>query len=448
MIKHLTVKNHFSTFLTSESFDRSRRYRLSAFTIVDDLGADTLVFNTMTSQLLAVPSVLWRRISKCCYDYQDDECDDVAELVNLHFLVPQDCDESERYEELLHLAKSLSFSTTINRYNILTTTACNAKCFYCFEQGVVPVTMNTDTAMAVVKYIVDTHDQTKPIHLRWFGGEPLVNSKVIDLICAELGKNGVEYYSTISTNGILLNPSLIEDKYIALWKLKRIRLSLDGYGAEHDKRKGFDTQGDIFKKTIYNAQEISAKGLLVNIRLTVDKDNIEMMGELAQWLVQVFEGNPNISIYTRCIFMAVSTEVASKDQKAVEALVASVERIDDFLFHKHLYDIDRIAPIGFQPYFCAANSPHAVVINPEGKLCSCESVVAETRYWGNVWSGETDKKLHKEWLECNIRDKCKACPFLPVCTPFNKCCIDYFDCKYKQTYLHKWYMRNVWNKKL
>jgi sulfatase maturation enzyme AslB (radical SAM superfamily) len=55
-----------------------------------------------------------------------------------------------KYWELHHLLRQIEYSTdTINRYNILTTTGCNARCFYCFEEGVEIKTMSSRTAEQV-----------------------------------------------------------------------------------------------------------------------------------------------------------------------------------------------------------------------------------------------------------------------------------------------------------
>ena len=69
-------------------------------------------------------------------------------------------------------------------YRILTTTACNARCSYCYENGAVLSTMDPDTAEKTAELIIRNY-QTQPtdIVLEWFGGEPLLNPGPITGIC-------------------------------------------------------------------------------------------------------------------------------------------------------------------------------------------------------------------------------------------------------------------------
>ena len=80
---------------------------------------------------------------------------------------------------------------------ILTTTACNARCSYCYEKGFKTETMNEKTADALISYILNLPKMDK-FYIHWFGGEPLLNSKVINKVMIavydKLISNGTQVY--------------------------------------------------------------------------------------------------------------------------------------------------------------------------------------------------------------------------------------------------------------
>ena len=59
-------------------------------------------------------------------------------------------------------------------------------------------------------------------HLAWFGGEPLYNAQVIDLICNDLVERGIGYESSMISNGFLFDEKLIK-RAAELWRLRQIQ---------------------------------------------------------------------------------------------------------------------------------------------------------------------------------------------------------------------------------
>ena len=111
------------------------------------------------------------------------------------------------------------------KYTVFTTTACNARCAYCFEKGTKSVTMSKDTSLRVSEYIIDKcKDINEAINIHWFGGEPMLNTAVIDDICDRMAQNGVNYYSTMTSTGLLFEPTMM-DKVVTRWKLKQIQIT-------------------------------------------------------------------------------------------------------------------------------------------------------------------------------------------------------------------------------
>ena len=436
----ITRNSDISSFLSPQEFSEEIIYIFSQFLVFEKSGEYTLLYNTLTSELISLSDPEFQLIdSKRPSKYKDSNL--IRSLVAHHYLVPVDLDEMQLYKELYDFSKILKNNGGITRYNILTTTGCNLRCYYCFEQGVNASNMSADVAEEIISYITKTHAPHKKIHLRWFGGEPLVNSKVIDIICSGLTKNGIDFFSTMSSNGVLFSSEILEK--VQDWKLKHVRISLDGFGKEHDIRKGFATDGNIFESVIKNIDMIADRNIEVNVRLTIDSKSIDNMEKLATWLIDRYRSYKNVTIYNRCVFEEFSSKSYHASPISVSKIFKKIQQLDNLLLKNGMYDMSRIAPVGFQTYYCAASDPHAIVIDPKGRLCGCESINNETRYWGNIWDGVTDEEYRRTWHDCEIRLKCKECAFLPVCTPFDKCSIDFFDCRLKLEYIHKLYINNM-----
>ena len=104
----------------------------------------------------------------------------------------------------------------INSYVIMTTSDCNARCFYCYEKGIPRISMSEKIAIATGDYI--QRHSTKEVVLTWFGGEPLLNTSTIDIICQKLNDFGISYFSKIVTNGLLFTKEIVE-KAVNAWKI-------------------------------------------------------------------------------------------------------------------------------------------------------------------------------------------------------------------------------------
>ena len=74
----------------------------------------------------------------------------------------------------------------------------------------------------------------------------------------------------------------------------------------------------------------------------------------------------------------------------------------------------------FRPYRCGsvAGSP---CISPDGGLSVCPTMAPKDRY-GDIWNGVTDETVREEYSRMDrTREKCRLCPYLPNCTPYEHC---------------------------
>lgn len=420
LLKDEYLNNLILEPLTDDDIDR---VKWSDFNVYRNFGEYSLIYNTFSKSLVMTS---WNIEEKLVHDLEQD---DIDTLLSCNILVYASIKEQEKYLSIHKLIREIEYANcVISRYNILTTTACNARCFYCFEEGIQSHSMSKQTAENVAKYIIQNTNESSYVELRWFGGEPLVNYKSIEIICDLLNQSNRKFFSTISTNGSLIgNHNVIS--YLHKWNFKKVRLSLDGLRDEHNKRKNYYSQFDSFTLTLNNIDLLIKEEIQVIIRLTFDENNLSDIRELAKLLISKYKGCEYVKIYTRCIFDRMTSEAANRDIAKVKKLVAFKENIDLLLHNNGLFEESKWQPIGYQTSFCAANNPSAIVIDPMGRLTSCETITQDTKFWGDVTNGITDSDEKDKWLSVNsIRTKCLYCKFLPSCTTFNLCPHDYYDC--------------------
>ena len=209
-----------TTSLVEQIVGRQKRaegqsYRLMTYVVQQPVADGVLLYNTLTCSLVLLTP---------------DEAADITmqqELIDRWFLVPQAHDDQRLCRQVRQMAALLKpAAKAITSYTILTTTGCNARCFYCYEKGTKPVAMTAETADKVVRYIVKHRDDEK-VKISWFGGEPLVNAKVIDQICTELREQGVPFRSTMTSNGYLFDADMVQ-RARDLWQLRSVQITLDG----------------------------------------------------------------------------------------------------------------------------------------------------------------------------------------------------------------------------
>ena len=371
------------------------RYRLMTYVVQQPVADGMLLYNTLTCSLVLLTP--------------DEAADIIAqgELIDRWFLVPQGHDDRKLCRQVRQMAVLLTPAPkVVTTYTILPTTGCNARCFYCYEQGTKPVTMTAETASKAVRYIV-AHRGDEEITLRWFGGEPLVNAKVIDQICTELSGQGVPFRSSMISNGYLFDADRIQ-RAKDLWQLQNVQITLDGTAQTYNRVKDYVYRGvNAFERVLENIGLLTAAGIRVSIRLNVDKHNIGEMAELVELLHQRFGTNEHLSVYSHELF----GERAPEDNAELFALRMQLEQ--------------QIAACGYgdrkrlqkdtQLNHCMADSDESVVIAPDGHLGKCEHFI-DREFFGHIDSEERDMAIIRKFKERRAEiEACATCPFYPQC---------------------------------
>lgn len=402
MIQIFPANKLISSILGKQTFTRDDSYRLSFFCLCKTVDKGTLIFNNLTKELVIIESPL---------SALNDE--EQHELVNRWFFVEENADEQKTANELMAILR-LSHSKIQNKsFTILPTTGCNARCFYCFEKGVLPQSMSEATALQVGKFIIMNSQNANHISLNWFGGEPLLNTGAINIICDYLKNNcSTEYSSSIVTNGYLLNNELI-DHAMQLWKLKKVQITLDGTESIYNKAKSYIYSNcNAYRTVLNNIVDLSQYDISIDIRLNIAEYNITDMHNLITELAELLTSKEHFRIHLVPLFEhAGATEIVrSEEQRSL--LYKKIAELNQLLLSSGFYQqqtLDRTLHVNS----CGADNKNSVVIMPNGDLIRCEHIV-ETTPHGNVYSDSSmsDGLWTQYYSPLAI---CTNCPMYPTC---------------------------------
>ena len=398
-----TVLNIIHKFKICEEPARLLRYCVSV--PCDD---GVLLYNLLTKELVLLSE-----------DEYANRCDN-AYLRDHWFVVPEDCNDKE-YADLVKwvLQNKKPKTEDITGYTIFTTTDCNARCFYCFELGRSRVPMSHETALKVVQYIKNNCGGKK-VSISWFGGEPLYNADVIDTICSGLRDEGVEFSSTMVSNGYLFDEAIVKNA-VESWNLKRVQITLDGTEAVYNKVKAFIYRdGSAYQRVMQSIAHLLDAEVTVTIRLNMDLHNADNLLELVDELADRFKGNRYLRVYAHHLFKGneAMANIHTAEEWAVreEAMLRLEERIE-----KSGFAIKRRISKAPKLNHCMADSGKAVTILPTGDIGLCEHF-SEDEFIGHIDREGFDAEVVASWRETTPEiPECATCFYYPSCVNLKKC---------------------------
>lgn len=401
-----------------------RVYRLSKYAYCKSFRDRHYIKSTMTGGIYELSDEEWAVVDPSAdliNQGSDIEAAGLAELVSGCVLVYSTDDDYSRYRFAVTAIKAMDRSSRgVKTYTILPTTACNARCVYCYEQGMKVYTMSESTADKVIDFILKTK-RSEEITLCWFGGEPLVAANIINRICAGLNEKGVSFKSRIITNASLFTPELL-DTAVNVWHLKRAQVSVDGSKSDYEARKLFCSPKihnyEYLLKTIGIMLDA---GLEVTLRCNFDQGNIEGMYSFWEDINNLYGASDKLRVYSSMLFQAQKDpRCIDLNKRYLELRTEAAKKGMKFLRFKG-------SECKMKTNFCMADSDgKCIVIGPDGNLYNCEHLPGNTSC-ASIF--DEDIKLGSDpRASLEADDKCRECPFLPECTPFCKHgCPDWFE---------------------
>ena len=377
-----------------------------------------LLFSTLSTAFIILPQEEYDRIF-----LQNDfeKCEHLEFLTQMGFLV-------ENQEKQLKLLDRLA-ATEISRRDpvikIFSTNRCNARCYYCFEEGIRFVDMTEDTAQQLVKFAKQYYRDYHRIQINWFGGEPLLNSKVIKLITDELIKAGFTLTTHVTTNGSLLTPNII-DYFKCNYEHCSFQITVDDIGeAYYNVKRYIDlTEDTAFDTIISNIKLLLKNNIRTRIRINFLKEKFSHAVEIFDYLDKLFKGLPAPDIYFAPLSFDHKESYRNRDEvKPQEHTHLSLMKFytdRSVVYDKANLYKNTLINLSLKPKAipCGACRDHNLTITAEGLIFKCHRIVTDNKYSiGNVYDGvQADSKYNRIFIGKEYEDsKCLKCNVYPIC---------------------------------
>ena len=357
-------------------------------------------------------------------------------LINLEFVIENDYDEEVNlYKDISNYMKKTEKLTVV----ILTTTSCNFKCSYCYENG---ISRNNSFKISNIKNILSllkryiANRKVNEIELTLFGGEPTLNWNFTKEFFIKF-KEMCEYEEIKFKTDIITNGYLLDDKKINMLlenNLKRVQITLDGVAEVHNNRRVLFNGEKTFDKIIKNIEYLLSTDIEeVNIRINYDKKNADGVVEL---LIYISERFNNLKEKIKLSFGLVDTNLVNNNK--VDLI--STDQLEKYylIFYKKAMELGfRIEKYFETGSLCMAKRINSVIISPDSKLYKCLSLIGTKL--GEVGELGSDILELNNYLNLEIYRDCfqRKCEFIPMChmgckfkSLINKGRIDEIDCEY------------------
>lgn len=397
-----------------------KNYRRFLYTHFVEVENGLLIYNVLTREFIFLDNDEKRHFLSLNFSESF-----MKELVEKYFFVPVDNDDYLVYRRahgIFRLLGNRFKNPPLTDYTIFTTTDCNARCFYCYELNSKRISMTEKTAEDLAEYIF-INSRGNKVNLLWFGGEPLLNYKVIDIITSSLKKRGVAFQSKMISNAYLFDDKLIE-KAKNDWNLKWIQITLDGTEAVYNRIKSYiytDTKNSPFIKVLNNIDELLEKKIFVSIRINVDMHNYNDIYELIKQLNERYSKyNAYCAIYFSLLFDNCGKMATERTPEVKKFLYKKVNE-----FRKMTYDTGlfrkRYLSSARKVNHCMADSDSSTTVLPDGHLGKCEHYI-DNYHYGSIYSESKDYAMIEDFkTEITYNNNCPACPLQPRCHVLKYC---------------------------
>lgn len=378
-----------------------KQYRPSRFCFRVPCQEGTLLYHTLTGELLLLPS------GESTEQNRDA-------LIRSRFLVPEDLDEGKYVGDLQKIYSLLYRAEQgIKNYLIYTTMDCNARCFYCYEKGRERLPMSEQTARDAAAWICRARAGS-PVRLHWFGGEPLYNLRPIEIITAALREKDVPFQSVMTSNAYLFDEALVSAAKKD-WNLKSVQITLDGTEEVYNRTKAFIYHGENpYRRVIRNIRLLLDADIHVSIRLNMDAGNWQDLMRLSGELAERFPGREKLQVYAALLFDGTTRRVFESDEECLSRFTALRDTLRALGLSKMAEQKH-----GFNLSGCMASNDRSINILADGHLGKCEHVTDE--FVGSIYDDRLDPDIIASWKEPLRDDACRDCVFFPACGELRRC---------------------------
>jgi uncharacterized protein len=380
-----------------------------------------LLYNTLTTALIVLESKQYYKIFE---DRDFTNTKIIHQLFKSGFIVESNSNEFVFLEKL----RKKDLDNPIQDIGFLTTTKCNARCYYCFEKGIKQYDLTKETADKAISFLKKLCPDEQ-LRIFWFGGEPFLNFDIIKHVTFELQECGYKLNTNIITNGSLLTQDII-DFFKQHYQYISFQITIDGvFEHYYNVKKYVDlTSNNAFSIVINNIKRLLYNGLTVKIRINFKTSAIEEGKKIFSNIIKLLEGCDlsNLLIYLSPLSLDGIDEIMSNYNTESEHPFLQIIKTElkyglsmDSTYRKNkdkaLLNLFELNP---KCSFCGASCARRVTINANGELYKCHRLVGRKEFCvGNVVDGfDETSEIYNYFRNPLINDDdCLNCSILPIC---------------------------------
>jgi uncharacterized protein len=394
--------------------------KLSRYNVwIEDPDVHAAVFNGLSGRLVLLgpgEAAAVRRFAEMG-EIGDLTVERLETLIRSYVLIADEVDELDIINARYTGAR---YDSSAVGLTLVTSLGCNFDCPYCYESKR-PSIMSPEVQDAIVQLVDDGVDRLSAIDITWMGGEPLVGKRSLldlaDRLIERCDRHGIDYTSTIVTNGWLLDGDCARE--LAERRVSDAQVTLDGPPEVHDRMRPYVGGGSTFWRIVENLKE-AVDHIDISVRVNVDESNLWRAEELMAILAD--EGLAGrLQVYAaKMTFYEdnAAAPVANYHNRCYTTPEFAQVKLDfDELAHR--YGLGGGGVPQPAPLPCMAVAANAIVVGSEGEVWKCwddignpDKVVGDIRRYR-----ELDEAAILPWLTFTPTEdpQCRECIALPTC---------------------------------
>ncbi|MCI1882381.1 MAG: thioether cross-link-forming SCIFF peptide maturase [Sporolactobacillus sp.] len=300
---------------------------------------------------------------------------------------------------------------------------CNLSCSYCFAaQGKYHgprAVMSAEVGKRAIDFLLENCGFHRNLDIDFFGGEPLMNWKVVKQIVAYAHSKEKEYDKhfrfTLTTNGLLLKDDVID---FLNKEMHNVVLSLDGRKEIHDRlRKTVNGKGSYDYVVPKFQNFVKKRGdKEYYVRGTYTHNNVDFTNDLFHMASLGFKRlamEPVISDPHEPYALKQSDlpEIYRQYEILAKEMLKREERGHGFIFYHYMIDLTEGPCIFKRISGCGAGTEY-LAVTPWGELFPCHQFVGDAAFsMGDIWDGIKRPDIQKSFkhVNCYSKPECQNC---------------------------------------
>lgn len=300
---------------------------------------------------------------------------------------------------------------------------CNLACRYCFaEEGEYHgrrALMTYEVGTKALDYLIANSGKRRNLEVDFFGGEPLMNWKVVkDLVAygrEQEKKFDKKFRFTLTTNGVLLNDEIQE---FANKEMDNVVLSLDGRKEVNDLMRPFRNGKGSYDLIVPKFQKLaeSRNQDKYYIRGTFTRNNLDFTKDVLEFADLGFEQisiEPVVAEDTDSYAIREEDipQICAEYDKLAKVMIAREKEGTGFNFFHFMLDLEGGPCVAKRLSGCGSGTEY-LAVTPWGDLYPCHQFVGNEAFlMGTVDDGVVKPEIADEFRGCSVytKEKCKSC---------------------------------------